>query len=126
MSKLLLDIIILLLYISKNKSELATRNVVGFVENKKFLFFLKKKISLITIWPDIRLSGQPYPCITLKVRIALFCVVQGDIWTLVDVMCFRSLLYNGSDIIRDLEWVIFDEVHYINDPDRGVVWEEVI
>lgn len=27
----------------------------------------------------------------------------------------RSMLYNGSDVIRDLEWVIFDEVHYIND-----------
>ncbi|BFZ20866.1 hypothetical protein BsWGS_23905 [Bradybaena similaris] len=38
----------------------------------------------------------------------------------------RSMLYNGSDIIRDLEWVIFDEVHYINDSERGVVWEEVL
>ena len=35
------------------------------------------------------------------------------------------MLYNGSDIIRDLEYVIFDEVHYINDAERGVVWEEV-
>lgn len=26
-----------------------------------------------------------------------------------------SMLYNGSDAIRDVEWVIFDEVHYIND-----------
>ena len=25
------------------------------------------------------------------------------------------MLYNGSDVIRDLEWVIFDEVHYVND-----------
>lgn len=25
------------------------------------------------------------------------------------------MLYSGSDVIRDLEWVIFDEVHYIND-----------
>ena len=25
------------------------------------------------------------------------------------------MLYNGSDVIRDIEWVIFDEVHYIND-----------
>ena len=25
------------------------------------------------------------------------------------------MLYNGSDTIRDVEWVIFDEVHYIND-----------
>ena len=38
----------------------------------------------------------------------------------------RELLYNGSDIIRDVEWVVFDEAHYINDADRGVVWEESI
>lgn len=25
------------------------------------------------------------------------------------------MLYNGSDTIRDVEWVIFDEVHYVND-----------
>ena len=28
-------------------------------------------------------------------------------------------------MIRDIEWVVFDEVHYVNDADRGVVWEEV-
>uniref|UniRef100_A0A452EEL4 Superkiller complex protein 2 n=1 Tax=Capra hircus TaxID=9925 RepID=A0A452EEL4_CAPHI len=39
---------------------------------------------------------------------------------------FCSMLYSGSDVIRDLEWVIFDEVHYINDAERGVVWEEVL
>ena len=38
----------------------------------------------------------------------------------------RSSLYNGSDVIRDVEWVVFDEAHYINDADRGVVWEESI
>jgi replicative superfamily II helicase len=25
------------------------------------------------------------------------------------------MLYKGSDYIKDVEWVIFDEVHYIND-----------
>jgi len=30
------------------------------------------------------------------------------------------------DIIRDIEWVIFDEVHYVNNAERGVVWEETI
>lgn len=38
----------------------------------------------------------------------------------------RSMLYRGADIIRDIEWVVFDEVHYVNDAERGVVWEEVI
>ncbi|XP_025832700.1 helicase SKI2W-like [Agrilus planipennis] len=38
----------------------------------------------------------------------------------------RSMLYRGSDIARDLEYVIFDEVHYINDKERGHVWEQVL
>ena len=38
----------------------------------------------------------------------------------------RSMLYRGADLIRDIEVVIFDEVHYVNDAERGVVWEEVI
>ena len=38
----------------------------------------------------------------------------------------RSMLYRGADTIRDVEWVIFDEVHYVNDAERGVVWEEAI
>ena len=36
------------------------------------------------------------------------------------------MLYNGSEVVRELEWVVFDEVHYINDKHRGVVWEEVL
>lgn len=38
----------------------------------------------------------------------------------------RSMLYKGADLLKDIEFVIFDEVHYINDQERGVVWEEVI
>nr|CAD7426745.1 unnamed protein product [Timema monikensis] len=38
----------------------------------------------------------------------------------------RSMLYRGSEVCRDLEYVIFDEVHYINDSERGHVWEEVL
>lgn len=38
----------------------------------------------------------------------------------------RSMLYNGSSIVREMAWVIFDEVHYMRDKERGVVWEETI
>lgn len=38
----------------------------------------------------------------------------------------RSMLYNGSTITREMAWVIFDEVHYMRDKERGVVWEETI
>uniref|UniRef100_A0A8C8SYB3 Ski2 like RNA helicase n=1 Tax=Pelusios castaneus TaxID=367368 RepID=A0A8C8SYB3_9SAUR len=60
-------------------------------------------------------------------------LLTGDVQLRPDASCLimtteilRSMLYNGSDVIRDLEWVIFDEVHYINDAERGVVWEEVL
>ena len=38
----------------------------------------------------------------------------------------RSMLYRGADVLRELEYVIFDEIHYLNDIERGVCWEEVI
>ncbi|XP_034048328.1 exosome RNA helicase MTR4 [Thalassophryne amazonica] len=38
----------------------------------------------------------------------------------------RSMLYRGSDIMREVAWVIFDEIHYMRDAERGVVWEETI
>ncbi|CAH8464371.1 unnamed protein product [Dicrocoelium dendriticum] len=38
----------------------------------------------------------------------------------------RSMLYRGSNITREVGWVIFDEIHYLRDKERGVVWEETI
>ncbi|EEB08946.2 ski complex RNA helicase Ski2 [Schizosaccharomyces japonicus yFS275] len=60
-------------------------------------------------------------------------ILTGDVQVNPDASCLimtteilRSMLYRGSDLIRDVEFVIFDEVHYVNDLERGVVWEEVI
>jgi ATP-dependent RNA helicase DOB1 len=38
----------------------------------------------------------------------------------------RSMLYRGSEVMREVQWVIFDEIHYMRDKSRGVVWEETI
>jgi ATP-dependent RNA helicase DOB1 len=38
----------------------------------------------------------------------------------------RSMLYRGSEIMREVQWVVFDEIHYMRDINRGVVWEETI
>ena len=38
----------------------------------------------------------------------------------------RNMLFRSNDLIDQLFCVIFDEVHYINDIDRGHVWEETI
>jgi ATP-dependent RNA helicase DOB1 len=38
----------------------------------------------------------------------------------------RSMIYRGSELLREVAWVVFDEVHYMQDRERGVVWEEAI
>jgi len=38
----------------------------------------------------------------------------------------RSMLYRASQMLNEIAWVIFDEVHYMQDRKRGVVWEETI
>lgn len=60
-------------------------------------------------------------------------ILTGDVQINPEASCLimtteilRSMLYRGADMIRDVEFVIFDEVHYVNDYERGVVWEEVI
>ncbi|KAK8921679.1 hypothetical protein KSP39_PZI020067 [Platanthera zijinensis] len=45
-------------------------------------------------------------------------VMTTEIW--------RSMQYRGSDVMREVAWIIFDEVHYMRDRERGVVWEESI
>src|SRR5688572_6448316 len=38
----------------------------------------------------------------------------------------RNMLYEGSHTLGGLRWVVMDEVHYLQDPYRGAVWEEVL
>ncbi|KAL0265877.1 UNVERIFIED_CONTAM: hypothetical protein PYX00_011594 [Menopon gallinae] len=38
----------------------------------------------------------------------------------------RNMLYRGSEVLREVSWVVFDEIHYMRDKERGVVWEETI
>lgn len=80
--------------------------------------------------PIKTISNQKYRDFCGKFDVGL---LTGDISLRPEASCLimtteilRSMLYRGADIIRDIEWVIFDEVHYVNDAERGVVWEEVI
>ncbi|HXW80374.1 MAG TPA: DEAD/DEAH box helicase [Acidimicrobiales bacterium] len=38
----------------------------------------------------------------------------------------RNMIYAGSASLKGLRYVVLDEVHYLQDPYRGPVWEEVI
>ncbi|XP_059428943.1 DExH-box ATP-dependent RNA helicase DExH11 isoform X2 [Corylus avellana] len=80
--------------------------------------------------PIKTISNQKYRDFSGQFDVGL---LTGDVSLRPEASCLimtteilRSMLYRGADIIRDIEWVIFDEVHYVNDIERGVVWEEVI
>jgi superfamily II RNA helicase len=39
---------------------------------------------------------------------------------------YRNMLLQQDPIIKDISYVVFDEIHFMNDPERGTVWEEAI
>lgn len=56
-------------------------------------------------------------------------ILTGDVQINPEASCLimtteilRSMLYRGADIIRDVEFVIFDEVHYVNDLEVSRQW----
>ena len=60
-------------------------------------------------------------------------LMTGDVTINVNASCLvmtteilRNMLYKGSEMIKEIAWVIFDEVHYMRDKVRGVVWEETM
>lgn len=60
-------------------------------------------------------------------------LMTGDVTIAPNASCIvmtteilRGMLYRGSEVLREVAWVIFDEIHYMRDRERGVVWEESI
>lgn len=39
---------------------------------------------------------------------------------------YRNQLFEDPARLEKTKWVIFDEVHYLDDPERGTVWEEAM
>ena len=53
--------------------------------------------------------------------------VRGDASVVVmTTEVLRNMIYAGSNVLDALEFVVLDEVHYLQDRFRGAVWEEVL
>tara|TARA_Y200000002_G_scaffold349835_1_gene326742 strand:+ start:177 stop:2732 length:2556 start_codon:yes stop_codon:yes gene_type:complete len=109
--------------------------------------FQKKKKVIYTA-PIKALSNQKFYEFTNKYPHISFGILTGDIKTnpeadvlIMTTEILLNTLYNkqstnkesssslidfSMDFENELGCVIFDEVHYVNDPDRGRVWEESI
>ena len=111
-------------------------------------YFVKQGKKLIYTSPIKALSNQKYYEFTKKYPDISFGLFTGDIKTNPDadvLIMTTEILMNylfvtttnsdsklasslqfQIDIQNDLSCVIFDEVHYINDADRGQTWEKTI
>uniref|UniRef100_A0A1I8EYN4 Superkiller viralicidic activity 2-like 2 n=1 Tax=Wuchereria bancrofti TaxID=6293 RepID=A0A1I8EYN4_WUCBA len=92
---------------------------------------LRDKQRVIYTSPIKALSNQKYR--ELEEEFGDVGLMTGDNTLNPDASCIvmtteilRSMLYRGSEIMREVGWVIFDEIHYMRDKERGVVWEETI
>ncbi|EGW29890.1 uncharacterized protein SPAPADRAFT_57398 [Spathaspora passalidarum NRRL Y-27907] len=92
---------------------------------------LRDKQRVIYTSPIKALSNQKYR--ELQAEFGDVGLMTGDVTINPDAGCLvmtteilRSMLYRGSEVMREVAWVIFDEVHYMRDKSRGVVWEETI
>src|SRR5205807_5947639 len=54
-------------------------------------------------------------------------VINGDAPVVVmTTEVLRNMIYADAPALRGLQWVVLDEVHYLQNAYRGPVWEEVI
>ena len=81
--------------------------------------------------PIKALSNQKYKQFKALVGEANVGLVTGDVVTnesapivLMTTEIFRNMLLESNDSMEDVAHVIFDEIHYIADEERGFVWEE--
>ncbi|KAF5296655.1 hypothetical protein FQR65_LT10195 [Abscondita terminalis] len=92
---------------------------------------LKKKQRVIYTTPIKALSNQKYREFYDEFKDV--GLVTGDVTINPSASCLimtteilRNMLYRGSEIMREVGWVVFDEIHYMRDKERGVVWEETL
>ncbi len=122
-----------ILHMENDKSVfVAAHTSAGKTVAAEYAFALAEKHCTRAVYtsPIKTISNQKFRDFSGQFEVGL---LTGDVSIKPDSTCLimtteilRSMLYKGADIIRDIEWVIFDEVHYVNDAERGVVWEEVI
>ncbi|KAL6176342.1 hypothetical protein ACLB2K_052976 [Fragaria x ananassa] len=92
---------------------------------------LRNKQRVIYTAPIKALSNQKYR--EFKEEFSDVGLMTGDVTIEPNASClvmtteiWRSMQYKGSEVTREVAWIIFDEVHYMRDLERGVVWEESI
>jgi superfamily II RNA helicase len=83
--------------------------------------------------PIKALSNQKYKEFKARHGAEKVGIVTGDVVinpdaeiTLMTTEIFRNILHQDRERLDGISHVIFDEIHYLSDEDRGTIWEESI
>ena len=93
----------------------------------------KKGIRVIYTAPIKALSNQKYKEFCRQYGEQNVGILTGDSQKNPDALIlimtteiYRNMVIIDDPFVREISYVIFDEIHYINDIERGYVWEESI
>jgi superfamily II RNA helicase len=91
------------------------------------------KQRIIYTAPIKALSNQKYRDFSKEFGEDKVGLMTGDIvinphaqFLIMTTEVYRNMVVSNDQEVKDVAYVIFDEVHFINDIDRGYVWEESI
>ncbi|GIL48638.1 hypothetical protein Vafri_5094 [Volvox africanus] len=96
-----------------------------------FAMALRDKTRVVYTSPLKALSNQKYR--ELAEEFVDVGLMTGDVTINPNASCLvmtteilRSMMYRGSEVVREVQLIVYDEIHYLRDKERGVVWEESI
>lgn len=94
---------------------------------------LKSNLRVIYTAPIKALSNQKFRDFRKRFGEKIVGIHTGDVTInpeapllIMTTEIFRNLILEGSDRLNNIHYAIFDEVHFLDDEERGTVWEECI
>ena len=95
--------------------------------------FLKQGKQVIYTAPIKALSNQKYRDFKEDHGYTNIGLLTGDVSInheapilIMTTEIYRNMLLTSDPVIKTINYVVFDEIHFINDIERGTVWEESI
>lgn len=94
---------------------------------------LHHQVNIIYTAPIKALSNQKYRDFRARYGDDKVGILTGDVSinpdapiVIMTTEIYRNSLFENSARIQKVGWIIFDEIHYLDDPERGTVWEEAL
>jgi ATP-dependent RNA helicase DOB1 len=103
----------------KDKQRVIYTSPIKALSNQKYreLYEEFQDVGLMTGDVTINPSAS---CLVMTTEILRHMLYRGSGWTIIYFFLQKLV------VLGEIGWVIFDEIHYMRDKERGVVWEETI